>query len=793
MPYSFPARRLLSASTFLILLAVLSTAACAVEMELFPGFDGVTKSTVWTPIGVKLTNPGGRAIEGTLEIRQDSPGRRTMPVCAARVSLPGSSTKLYYMYTRRHEYGGNMRVSLLRGSRILATRQLTPMTMGTNDKIVLSIGDRTSKLFFLTGEKLPLTMLPGQAPSPGRTDSTIQASAISPSMLPDRAAAYQSVDLMIVSDLGSRAPDPKSLEAIAMWVASGGTLVVSTGPNYRSFQNEFFDDLLPVTITGAGSIPAVSLNGFTGGPVAVSKSAPKPGICTDLKKTGDVPVYAARRYGSGKVIFLAFDYKASPFREWNGQADFWKNILASSYPALMVSEDLGWMQDQSGYGPPAAPSSPVSGASTLGQVVEQNPSVRTPSFNVIALYLLAYLVFLVPLNYLYLKKKRRMDLAWVSTPAVVLLFTAGAYAIGYTMKGGSIEMGIATMIEGSANSRYARTVSDASLFSPARRSYTIEIKDPYAIGQCVPQEPSEPIPTAYVGEKTAIEDVEMAMWSSKRIESVSGVDLGGVVTSRLTMAGNTVQGTVTNNTDFDLEECVIQFGSSQQEIGDLRKGGTATVNPSAGKLPPAQPYGRGGYRRDIRSRLNSLAYSSATSSGAPVLIGFADRKPLYGLAGGRGKVVAETCCIIRLDVSMGDTYVFQPNVIRAQIIKQVNAALANRTPPGVSGHLLSMQMSPGGTFSAAFQLPEPGGMELTQLNVGSTNSYVYNGGGTPSLMFYLLNKKGVWEQIKTPNGGTIANPGKYLHPGNRIMVKVESKDGNEVMTSLFIAAMARRK
>lgn len=803
MPYSFPARRLLFASSVFILFALLSTSARALEMEILPGFDGVTKSLYWTPIGVKLSNPSGRTVEGTLEVRQDSQNRRAMPVCSAKVSLPGNSTKLYYMYTRRTEYGGNMRVALVRGNRVVAAKDLSPMMMSPYDKLVVTVGDRSSKLYFLTGERVPLTMRPGQAgamapgysPS-GQTESTVQASAISPAMLPDRPSAYQSVDILVMSDLGPTAPDPKALKSISMWVAGGGTLVVSAGPNYRSFQNEFFDEILPVTITGAGSVPtlgaaaAIAKTAFPGGPVAVSVSTPKPGICTDLVREGTVPVYAERRYGGGRVVFLAFDYKASPFRDWNGQVDFWKSILVASSGSVMIPENLEWMENH-GY---RSPGSMMGTTTGLGGVVEQNPSVRTPSFNVIAIYLLAYLVCLVPINYLYLKKKRRMELAWISTPAIVVLFTLGAYAIGYTMKGGSIQLGVATVIEGSSNARYARMISDASLFSPARRTYDIELRDPYAVGQCVPQEPSEPIPTAYLGEKTTIENVEMAMWSSKNVESVSGVDLGGVVTSNLRMSGSQLEGTVTNNTSLDLKDCVIEYGGKQKAVGDLKSGGTVNVSRIAAKASPSASGQRSGsYSRDIRARLNGLASASVYAWGVPVLIGFADRKPLYGLEGGRGKVAAETCCMFRLDISMGDTYIFSPAMLPARITRVQNAEPASRPSGAGRSTELIMNLSPGGVFIVSYQLPASGGLELTELMVRNSSSFLYGHGGTPIVKCALRTSDGAWEPVKSPNGSKVPNPGRYLQEGNQVHVRVQSGDSNEVTTSLSISAVGKRK
>jgi len=795
-----PIRRMLSARAVLALFAVLSTSAHAVSIECFPGFDGAMKSTVWSPIGVKLTNPGGKTVEGQLEISQDTPDRRAMPVCSARVNLPGNSSKLYYMYTRRPEYGGNIKVSLVQGSRTIVTRELNSVTIGLNDRLIVSIGDRSSKLSFLSGEKIPAGMSariaqgtlpppPGAAPS-GQMDSTIQVAAVSPLMLPDRPAAYQGVDVIIIGDMGGVSPDPKTLKAISMWVANGGALVVSTGPNFRSFQTEFFNDLLPVTITGTTSVPtlnsiaSIGRAAVPGGPVAVATSIPKAGICNQVLSEGGVPIYAERGYGAGRVIFLAFDCKASPFRDWNGQVDFWKNIVMTSIPGVTVNENLDWMQD---YGPRyPGYNTPSPAGITLSQVVEQNPSIKTPSFNIIALYLLAYLVFLVPANYLYLKKKRRMELAWVSTPVIVLLFTLGAYAIGYTMKGGKIDLGVATVIECSTNARYARVISNASLFSPARRSYDLDIKDPFAIGQCIPQEAKEQIPTAYLGEKTTIENIDMAMWSAKTIESVSGIDLGGSITCNLTLAGNQVRGTVTNNTSFNLTDCAICFGGSEQAVGSLPRGRTINVGAkTAPQSPGPQP---GNRARDIRTRLRSVAATTASRSSVPTLIGFAEQDAPYGLSSGRGNITSETCFMIRLDVSTGGVRIFATNAIVPMIIKGQSV---EQSESGSPGHA-SMIVSPGGFFIAMYQLPVSGGLDLTSLTLAHTESHPYGGSGTPRVKYFLATSTGAWDPVKVV-GKEVPNPARYLQPGNRVAIKAQCVDSDEVQVSVGISATGKQR
>ncbi len=427
---------------------------------------------------------------------------------------------------------------------------------------------------------------------------------------------------------------------------------------------------------------------------------------------------------------------------------------------------------------------------SLQDVVDQNPAIKTPSFNIIALYLLAYVVFLVPVNYWYLKKRRRMELAWVSTPAIVLLFTLGAYVIGYTIKGGKIEMGVATVIEGSTNARYARLISEASLFSPARRSYDVDINDPYAIGQCIPEEEKEQMPTAYLGEKTAIEGIDMAMWSAKTIESVSGVDMGGNFTCNLTLVGNAVQGTVTNNTNLDLTDCAIRFAGMQQELGSLPRGRTVRVDAKSSPYSSStrsNPYSN--YAKNIKSNLQGVAGTVSSASNAPTLVGFAKRNAPYGLSGRRGNVISQTCIMIRLDVSTGGVLVFSPNSISSTIVKSQSAQPIPEM--NVNPGTMVVDLQPSGSFMVLYQLPVPGRLDLVSLSLASSNKFKFEHTGAMRVNYSLQNLAGNWVTVK--GVGDVPNPAQYLQPGNQIKLKIESLDARVLISSVSISAMGKQK
>ena len=97
------------------------------------------------------------------------------------------------------------------------------------------------------------------------------------------------------------------------------------------------------------------------------------------------------------------------------------------------------------------------------------PQLDIPAFYVVALFLLAYIVVLVPVNYFVLKAKDKKEYAWLTTPAIVLVFSFGAYLIGYGFKGGRTLVVKAGLIRIGGSSSPSAAASSSSAWVRSRR------------------------------------------------------------------------------------------------------------------------------------------------------------------------------------------------------------------------------------------------------------------------------------------------------------------------------------
>jgi len=809
--------KLLRSLSFCILLILLISSAClAVSMDAVGGFGGVMKAGVWTPITVRVQNPSGRDVEGVLIVTQGTNDAWTFPTCSVKVSLPANSNKLYFVYVRPRQFG-EMQVMLLSNAGNI--RQQVKGTIYQQDKLVVSIGDRASRLSFLNGESIlappdtvnlsnpavPYASNNGNNASSAQPATiSIQVGSVESKELPDRPAAYEGVSVLIVSDLSPLYSDPKAMKALCMWVASGGTLVIPTGPNYKNYDNDFFKELLPVTITGVTSMSNINALFEMGHkappstPMTLVTSVIKPGVCSYAEVNGGVPVFARRDYGAGRVIFFAFDHLSPPFRDWNGQIDFWKGIVSTANSMALVSAELKEDDPNQINQHPYATIDPG-----LVGVVQENASVSIPYFNIVAGFLLAYVVVLVPVNYFILKKKRKLEMAWVTFLAIVIIFTLGAYLIGYTMKGDSLRLIEATFIEGSSDARYASKVTCARLFSPARRSYGLKVSDTNAIIQTGPlslQQPPPTMPPAYLSEPSTIEDVSMAMWSSKSFVSKSGVDLGGLISSKLSLSRYKLTGEVTNNTDFNLDDCHVMLGDSITQLPSLRKGQTAQVNLL---ITPKSPQGYASHLyyngTNFDGRLHDLAYKSAAKSKDPILVAkISDVNPAFNITRNRVSMQDSVYGAFRLSYSAGSSASVRSDSISERIISSAKAHLLPW--PGNNLNGAQMEVSKGGWYIASFEIPVPANASISTLTVkrnldaSAWESKPDQMSSKDCSITIYNNNTVMWDSaaIDSP----IHNASSYVSPIGEIKVKVQASEtipDNAYSASIMISAELGRK
>jgi hypothetical protein len=372
-----------------------------------------------------------------------------------------------------------------------------------------------------------------------------------------------------------------------------------------------------------------------------------------------------RNAGSGRVIFTAFDFAAAPVKYWEGQNALWRKLLGDrpsrQLLAKLAEAEVDYYSRLGGTGPNLG----------LAQVASAMPEAELPSMWLIVGFLVAYIVVLVPVNYSLLHRLDRRELAWVTTPAIVVVFTLGAYAIGYGMRGGTIVLNRLAIIEAHGGATAAHGMGYLGLFSPARTTYEIAL-DPSAEGArdlALQDQHVRGRTTVLSGPKPRIADVVMNMWTTRPFGVEFLADLGNGITGYLEYDGSAFVGRVKNGSALTLDDCHVVRGTARGKGTKLNPGeeAEAAFRPSQTTpvpQPPQYPQGRARSVRLDQSAMSALlSVQSArrySGTGAPMLV--ATTKSIAAPATLRGKkpsVNDATLVVVHLPIRLARHQVIQ--------------------------------------------------------------------------------------------------------------------------------------
>ncbi|MBV9852602.1 MAG: hypothetical protein JO250_23325 [Armatimonadetes bacterium] len=598
------------------------------KISVAMGIGGHFRAGTWLPVTVTIINTGTDPVHGQVQLYAADPtgsGADSLFARPADVAVSGPAPQAFQLYTRsldpaRFDVVAQLISGAERGDgRVLAKisssadpRSFSGLAVGDKDLFLVGFSADPAAFTYLNGQKWGLmhtaaSVAPeatitvgariGGGPNATQTfiasgsQASVQAATASPADLPDKPAGYSGVDAVLLrADAPLDSLSEAQTDALKAWVAAGGHLVVCGGADPTPFSNAFYSGLLPAGIGPAVSVPAPPGLGV-GGTVPALALTPKPlPDVRVLSSLGSRPVVVAGPYGAGRVSLIAFDPTAPAFRASTGPAEaaFWQNALSShpsSFLGVVAAREEGRRSPfYYGYG----------GFEQLSDAVMRAPALDAPGAGVVGLFLLAYVLILVPVNYLVLKRLDKKEWSWVTVPALVLVFAVATYGVGYAAKGSSVFVNRAAVVETAAGQRQAGLYTEIGLFSPHRTAYDLTVADPNALA-AIPAPPEEFGPYGRRGQPAGgaygqtrfvqtsgdakVQDAAVNMWAMRAFDLQTVTDLGGAITSSLSHNPGTgaVNGTLANHTPHALTECRLFLNGQWQPVADLPPGATASV------------------------------------------------------------------------------------------------------------------------------------------------------------------------------------------------------------------------
>lgn len=525
-----------------------------ITLEVRAGFDGAYRIAEWFPIQVSLANDGPD-LRAVLEWR--FPGQFNESVFQRIVDLPRGSRKLVLMSAFSRNFAQNGRLRLLDGTTVLAEQTVR-----------LEAVDPSRFLIGVTSSDPALLNSLNSLQVNGASGATVRH--LDPDALPDQVAALRALDALFLHDIDTPQLRPSQRESISQWTRLGGVLVVSGGLN-GARTAAGFADLLPVEVTG--NVVQGSLGALTG---LAQSSAPSPGEAALSQVTprtdaeglpAQEPLIYRWPQGSGEVLFTAFDFAA--LRGWPGELNTWRGVIRLGdlfAPATIARQQR---------------------ANLLTNVLRL-PSLSLPSASMLLTLMLAYILVVGPLNYLVLRRLRRAELAWVTVPLTVVLFTSAFYFVGFGLRGSGTQVNQIAVVQGVEGQPHGFATAFIGLFSPRRDSFTLTLPAETLVSEArsLTDDAGDVSSAVYSDVDVQLPDVLVDIASVRTFMAESVVDVPLQVQSSVRIDGRSLAGEIRNTGGETLQDVMIVRGDSFWPIGSLAPGASGQIVPGSERSFP---------------------------------------------------------------------------------------------------------------------------------------------------------------------------------------------------------------
>jgi uncharacterized membrane protein YhaH (DUF805 family) len=541
--------------------AAAETADITVKVD--GGLDGKVKRGKGFPASITLENKG-EAFSGDLLI-QFNPSYNTGGALSIHVDLPEGSSKTYQVSVpgliedSQSYYQNQPTIHLYKGDwkkgnevSFKGENSLKPKYIDPNDQVVGVLSENYDRLKEL--RVLPnITMLP-----------------LTKELLPEQGMGLEMLDFLVIDEYAVSQLEENQQLAIQEWISYGGVLVAGAAPDASGSYGSLYP-LLPMKLenekTGTTDFLLTAKNTeITFKEIPIFTGSLEKGSEV-LQTSSNQPATIKKLYGNGMILQTSFSLGDQPLSSWKGYSAWFDNLMKDAHQNSMISGRYGQdLYDQ-----------------LYWEFAEQNEFFPASNYTLAELMaiMLIYLVIIVPVLYLVLKRMDKREHSWWVIPSLAIIMSAIVFGLGAKDRISEPQlnqMGIYMMKDGMLTGLQAST-----LLSNRSGEYKLAIpKEQYRAVQHANNSFSvDPTLGAVVEEKRKENEIifnDVGYWSSKTIYGKAQKKADAGFTVDLALKNNQLTGTIQNGYPYDFKEVFVWSGNKKVKIGPAKAGETIQVN-----------------------------------------------------------------------------------------------------------------------------------------------------------------------------------------------------------------------
>ena len=523
-----------------------------------PGFDGYCKDNTWLPVHVVVENKGSD-LNTTIQVSYKNGGGGDTAT-SQEVLLPASSRKEFFLYIYPQGSLRSMHVSLLSGRRLIRKIDL-PITCLSRDNMVLGVLAENPSTYDVLNEVRPLT-------------GFVRVAQLTISDLPANPQAWKSLDGLIISNVDTGRLTPEQKQALQSWLGAGGKLLIFGGLKWQSTVAGL-EEFMPVDINRtvtADSLPELQAY-LKNSTLSDTETILAVG---ELQEDADVlveqdrfPILVQKQIGAGTVYYFAADPALQPLNQWNGMKDLYDHLLGFKVPRP------AWDNRQS------------FGSYELNQALATIPELGLPSVFYVCGLLFSYVLIIGPVHYFVLRRIKRRELAWITIPGLVVVFTGLAYSSGLLYRGTTPILNRLTVMQAWDGAEQARVNSLVGIYSPVRARYDLEAAGGFVIapveGGDTNLQAKNDWSTQLQGTTMVMPDVRIEIGGMKPVAlegNLPALRIQHNLTIELDKTRSMLSGTLTNKSNYTIRDAFLVTSGQWTRLGDISPGGSESINLS---------------------------------------------------------------------------------------------------------------------------------------------------------------------------------------------------------------------
>ncbi len=594
------------------------------EMETSYGINGLVRADY--PVLLHVTITSKENFTGVLRVTPEAEWEMVRVAYGTEISLAAGEEKTFQVITDTIEGNGTVRVEIAdeKNKVVYAEQQVVSMMKTDNNLSVGILSDDYTAFSYFDGLKLNLS----------GNELSSEIFELNEVTFPEDKKVLSVFRYIIIDNFDTAKLNEKQYNALKGYVQDGGTLILALGNHYQNVLHCFQDDFVSGTLGSLENkdvtwncsmemsnvdvevIQDMMLDAKEDETEQTQSTSEKTDVTTDSTAESDIvdtateedlmteellktlpmdcvsfvleggepfstkvtkDVASKKRYGAGKVVVLSHALSMEPLISYEGKEDIARIILEEGVSDAFVRRLSGYDERYHNMGE----------RFNIGKMADAD---RKPSVLLYGIILILYIVLVGPILYLILKKMAKRELIWISIPIIALSFTVLIYLSGFLYR---ITKPLVTTC---ALIQLQDTVQNEEVYTtvicPKAKNYEVEFTKEYGNFSRNPYDYSYSVfgdnstaPYRYMLMKKG-DNHRLYFHNEEAFQDNSFVldnnteNVIGTLDADLVCKTDGFEGSVTNNTCYDLKEVVVSFESRLCPVGDLKKGETVTIDPS---------------------------------------------------------------------------------------------------------------------------------------------------------------------------------------------------------------------